>query len=223
MNLIFHNTVLDKNKEYYNTHITPYAEIKQLNSKLYLVVQEEVYWNIFNSNYRTILSYKIKTEDNKHIFNTIPTSQWLQLNSEIPPFENQKEKGIYGIYYKDELIYIGNTSKSFQERFNQHLASLGSNSQYLYTYLKELKAQPEDLSMKPLYISNDDRVNAYGLSCIELAFIKFFQPKGNLAGRTQTYQFNQYTYKNFKPDEQEAFIKSIQEDLGYIIKKYLQS
>ena len=223
MNLIFHSTVLNKNKEYFNMHITPYAEIKKLNSKLYLVVQEEAYWKVFNSNYRSILNYKIKTEDNRTIFNTISTSQWLRLNSEIPQFKHQQEKGIYGIYFKDELVYIGNTSKSFEDRFSQHLSSLSCGSQHLYVYLRELNAKPEELSIKPLYISNDDRVNTYGLSCIELAFINFFQPKGNLAGRTQPYQFSEYAHKSLKPDEQEAFIKAIQEDLGYIIKKYLQS
>lgn len=223
MNLIFHSTVLTKNKEYFNTHISPYAEIKKLNSRLYLVVQEEVYWKIFNSSHRPILNYKIKTEDNKTIFDTISASQWLRLNNEIPQFEHQQEKGIYGIYYKDELVYIGNTSKSFQDRFSQHLSSLSCGSQHLYVYLRELNAKPEDLSIKPLYILDDDRINTYGLSCIELAFIKFFQPKGNLAGRTQPYQFPQHAHKDLKPDEQETFIKAIQEDLGCIIKKYLQS
>lgn len=59
------------------------------------------------------------------------------------------DRGIYGIYYNGELIYIGKTDVDFEIRFKQHQDALtsGLETQYLYKYLKEEKKKHGNISI----------------------------------------------------------------------------
>ena len=65
--------------------------------------------------------------------------------------------GVYGIYYKDELIYVGE-SQYCQARFQNHLSNSGNNKNYIgldvkkyrHDYRQEIFLEEEDLRLRHL-------------------------------------------------------------------------
>ena len=112
------------------------------------------------------------------------------------------DRGIYGIYYNEELIYIGKTDVDFETRFNQHKDALtsGLETQYLYKYLKEEKKKHGNISItfKPLInvkhfkIEDISDITNRDIEAIELALIQLNKPICNIQGVKQDYKF---TYK----------------------------
>lgn len=58
--------------------------------------------------------------------------------------------GIYGIYTKEKLLYIGSTHTSFVKRLSQHNKELQDSDKMLY---KKMQTYP-DLTMRPLIITD---------------------------------------------------------------------
>lgn len=104
-------------------------------------------------------------------------------------------RGIYGIYFKDELIYIGLTLRSFEERFWQHKNNLENNSEelFLYKYLRD-KDYHNNLTLQPLINLNDvksaNRLNARDIQMMELALITLYQPLCNVQGKLKDYKIS---------------------------------
>ena len=109
------------------------------------------------------------------------------------------DRGIYGIYYNKELIYIGKTDVNFETRFKQHKDALisGSEVQYLYKYLKEEKKKYGEVSIsfKPLInvkdfkIENISDITNRDIEAMELALIHLYKPICNIQGVKQDYKF----------------------------------
>lgn len=114
------------------------------------------------------------------------------------PKENL-DKGVYGIYYNDKLIYIGKTDVSFNTRFKQHQEALtsGSTSQYLYKYLLNEKQLNGNIaiSFKPLITIKDLKIEDVSIiknrdiEAMELALIHLYKPICNIQGIKQDYKF----------------------------------
>ena len=105
-------------------------------------------------------------------------------------------RGIYGIYCDDKLIYIGKTDVDFEIRFNQHKKELESNStsQYLYKYLNMVKQEKKCvISLKPLINIKDlkvkNNIENRDIEAMELGLIQLYQPICNIQGIKQEYKF----------------------------------
>lgn len=105
-------------------------------------------------------------------------------------------KGIYGIYIDDKLIYIGETNKSFKERFQQHKYNMNdpSNLTYLYRILRSAKQLNKNIQLKPiivvedLIINDNMKITERDIKMMELALITLYQPEANIEGRLTPYQ-----------------------------------
>ena len=82
---------------------------------------------------------------------------------------------IYGIYYQDKLVYIGQT-KDFNQRKKQHLQGLTSGTTKPYTFMRADGITAEALSMEILSIVPLEKLNEE-----ETFFINAFKPKYNTA------------------------------------------
>ena len=100
--------------------------------------------------------------------------------------------GIYGIYYEEELIYIGMTQKGFQSRWKEHLdvfAGIVSRPSGMILYQQKMDINKIWFRK----IVNVDELNYEGivgeqeLKAMELACISLFKPKYNVLGVRKPY------------------------------------
>lgn len=106
------------------------------------------------------------------------------------------DRGIYGIYCNNKLIYIGKTDVDFETRFKQHKYAVesGSTSQYLYKYLGKMKRDEGCvITLKPLVNIKDLKVKGTirnrDIEAMELALIQLYQSICNIQGIKQDYEF----------------------------------
>lgn len=117
--------------------------------------------------------------------------------------EKFKHVGLYGIYIDNELVYIGKTMRSFEERFNEHKEKVNApykdNDIKLYKTLKEAKKQGKEIQMKELISLYNLLIEVEGkknnnftneeLCDMELALIKVLQPRCNVEGKDIPYVY----------------------------------
>lgn len=107
----------------------------------------------------------------------------------------ENKHGIYGIYINNILIYIGKTTTSFKVRFQQHkyFMNVEENKDYLYQILKCAKQNNQIITLKPLIIVEDLKVQYpikdRDLDAMELALITLYKPQCNIEGRIKNYRF----------------------------------
>lgn len=101
-------------------------------------------------------------------------------------------KGVYGIYLRGELVYIGKTTVAFDVRFRKHRDGiLRGEGMYLY---EQLHNEPfEDIEMKPIIRVGDLKVEGAiedrDIGSMELALISLYKPRFNKAGITCDYRW----------------------------------
>ena len=125
--------------------------------------------------------------------------QYLLENNSIRKIYTDWENktGVYGIFVEDKLMYIGSTKVSFKERFLEHKNFLKNktNKMYLYKQLSLDLMNNYKIEFKPLVVIEDLQmlhkkvINEKELKSMELALITVFQPKYNIAGRLQPFNF----------------------------------
>lgn len=103
----------------------------------------------------------------------------------------EEDRGIYGIYYKRQLVYIGKTNVSFKTRFQQHQLALKNRNrdQFLYKFLegKEVEFKPI-INVKDLRV--DGKVSNRDIEAMELALITLYKPICNVQGVKIDYVFS---------------------------------
>lgn len=151
-----------------------------------IILEASLYWDIFKKvNYgREILkkSYKIngipyRFCEPSYYFNT-------------PERQLAENWGIYGIYYKDELWYIGSTKAGFITRWTEHAknfqAGQGTNKMYAAGKILGL----EDIHFEELLSAEEIQdslslltpLGAGILKVIEFSYIKALKPAYNVLG-----------------------------------------
>lgn len=150
----------------------------------YVQVLEESFPDLFDK-------YEIKKELER-IFS--------KREEEYIEYENSQRSGIYGIYSNEELIYIGQTTQSFEKRFQQHKNSTFEDTGKLYHTLREEMYNGKQISYKPILPLDKmkvgkEEITKRDLDLIECAFITAFQPRANTMGMDKEYNFN---YKDNK-------------------------
>ena len=193
----------------------------------YFIIEEPYYWKVKDKNYKF---FTLKTKDsNNNEVKIIPTSEWLRLTNTLPCEEGWKDSGVYGIYYKEKIIYIGKTSQTFYERFSQHYGEIlhSSENQYLYRFTKHHNINPSELVFKPLFsiqkakIYNIDiLMSNMVLSWIEAAFITYFQPVANEEGVTKDYLFRDRDWVEFMTAQEDSVRKDLQRNINIAINTF---
>lgn len=110
--------------------------------------------------------------------------------------KENSDRGIYGIYCNNKLIYIGKTNVDFKTRFQQHKEAVDNKStvQFLYKYIVQQKAENDaEIIMKPLINVKELKVkgsiNNRDIEAMELALISLYKPICNIQGVKQEYEF----------------------------------
>ena len=104
------------------------------------------------------------------------------------------DRGIYGIYLNGNLIYIGKTDVGFETRYHQHKKAIeeGSESQYLYKYLKD-KVGRNEIELVPIInvkdLNTKDRITDRDIKSMELALIHLYKPICNIQGIKMPYKY----------------------------------
>lgn len=139
------------------------------------------YINTINTNYQEA---KQKYEKKKEYYKAKK-----ELDKQI---KKEDKGGIYGIYEDGQLVYIGMTMRSFEDRWNEHKKNIEKKSQELNLYsLINPNAKIE--FKKILEISqmfSDSQITKRDIQAMEFALIMEHKPKYNFAGRILPYIFN---------------------------------
>ena len=141
----------------------------------------------------------VNTKEDIEYCNIYNVKDLLENNSIRKVYTDWENKtGVYGIFVNNNLVYIGSTSISFKDRFLEHKGYIRNNSEIMYLY-KKLKLDLENncnVEFKPLIILEDlqmlhkKTINKKELKCMEFALIMVLQPKYNIAGRLQPFNFS---------------------------------
>lgn len=109
------------------------------------------------------------------------------------------DKGIYGIYVDDELIYVGLTYTCFSKRFQYHSEKLNSkyitSQKALYEYMRQALSEGKKVQMRPIIALQDltmsDHVclTLHDLEVMEMTTIALYRPKLNVVGLVTNYKF----------------------------------
>lgn len=114
------------------------------------------------------------------------------------------DNGIYGIYIIDDisnseqLIYIGKTTSSFQDRHDSHLRKMMNNAYngqpQLYNRMRYAKKMGYRVEMRPLIVLNEVKwhekyITESELCMMELALIHTHKPPCNRQGIDMDYTF----------------------------------
>lgn len=116
------------------------------------------------------------------------------VNNQKIVFEGEKinSLGIYGIYVDNKLVYIGMTTRSFKERWDQHVQLIKANdSQYLYRYLKSYNKIEFKVLLDVHDMKTRMQMRKRDIQSIELALITIYQPSCNIEGRIKLYNYSQ--------------------------------
>lgn len=97
--------------------------------------------------------------------------------------------GIYGYYLKEECVYVGKTTRSFEERDREH--KIGTSSFDIFYQ------QNPNLNLKILFDINFCNITPEQLDYLETSFIKALNPRLNQKKIKQEIQYNNHsTEKN---------------------------
>lgn len=107
-------------------------------------------------------------------------------------YGNRQGKGIYCIKHKGDIIYIGMTNKSFQERWECHrryFLSPDQCSMKLYHSNLETKDLTFEVVVDITQLDTDSPITKRDLKAMECAFINYFRPSLNVSGISLPYFF----------------------------------
>lgn len=105
--------------------------------------------------------------------------------------ETKKERkhfpyGVYGMYYKNELVYIGMTMRDFSIRWEEHKNNIIKGSKELKVYEQFKQEDIKDIQFKCLIncrmLKTNSPLTRRDVESMELAMINLFKPKYNYAG-----------------------------------------
>jgi hypothetical protein len=137
---------------------------------------------------KVIDEYNTKLEKQKEIQAKREKKQQKKANA---------DRGIYGIYCDDQLVYIGKTDVDFKTRFSHHKDCIINKKpeQYLHRYLIMMKENHPDvkITLKPLVnikdLNTDGKIGNREIEAMELALITIHQPCCNIEGIKKPYKF----------------------------------
>lgn len=112
--------------------------------------------------------------------------------------ESNLDYGVYCIRTDEEIIYVGSTCRSFNQRMKEHAIAIETNSKELgvYDIIRELKREGKEVYYEILVdykeLNANKRINREDIESMELGFINYFKPRGNVAGIKVPFKYKGY-------------------------------
>lgn len=159
------------------------------------------------NNYTSLKDFYTKE---KIIYNICVKNKWLdEVTKKLIRSHSLKERCLYGIYFPNNIIYIGLTH-DFSRRISQHLMSKGS----VYDYIKNHNIQPIKIKQLTPYM-NAEKIQIY-----EQKTISFFQWLGfTLLNKNRGGSLGQ-VLSHITKDECIKILKTINYDIRIFKNKY---
>lgn len=104
-------------------------------------------------------------------------------------------RGVYGIYQEGKLIYIGMTTRSFKERWNEHKVIIEGErnkpeGMILYDIIEKNQDKIEFRALIDVTkVKVSSRLTNRDIKAMELALITLYHPEGNYQGVRKDYEF----------------------------------
>lgn len=180
-----------------------YREIK-INNDRRIVISDELYNKIRREVSYSVVKLIIRDSEGRQIFiSTESTMQKLASiakkntkPAELKPKQKAKEKAPYGIYciqYRGEVIYIGMTLTSFEQRWKEHL-QLFKNPKHSDMILYHSGLNPDELEFRPMVDLTQEKANKEltkrDIKAMEMGLIACFKPRFNISGVKIPYRFD---------------------------------
>ena len=187
---IFYNP---KKKEYSRCALSFW---ETYNTEYLLLEEGYIYYpaNIFWTLYKKICQSMAKNIGSKLYINDVQY-KFPSTNFYLDGVTNQmaEKRGVYGIYYKDDLIYIGSTCQGFQTRWKEHVKNF-KDCQVIKNAMYRLPL--EDISFAVLFSGEEfkevtrENMSSWMIEFAEWCFIKAYKPPFNIAGNTENFKFH---------------------------------
>ena len=180
-----------------------YREIK-INNDRRIVISDELYNKIRREVSYSVVKLIIRDSEGRQIFiSTESTMQKLASiakkstkPAELKPKQKAQEKAPYGIYciqYRGEVIYIGMTLTSFEQRWKEHL-QLFKNPKHSDMILYHSGLNPDELEFRPMVDLTQEKANKEltkrDIKAMEMGLIACFKPRFNISGVKIPYRFD---------------------------------
>lgn len=178
MNIIGTNYILNSNKKLIHLQPTQFWTI-------YKKIEEGK--NILGA--VGVLGGKIKVNEN---FYSFPDTNYYFQKEENNNFST---RGVYGIYFREELIYIGSSSTDILERWTQHAKSFTvhspQNQMYKIQDLDdiEFKLLYEDKEINEMLPIKQKVVSTGTIQFVEQLLIRTLRPRYNIQGVVEPFQY----------------------------------
>lgn len=172
--------------------------IKYNNSnRKYIIISDKKYYSIAQKINKSVLNLSIYNDGFYHT-QIIPQSEWDKIEEKQKAAQKRKEHrdevpyGIYCIKYQGEIIYIGMTQTSFEQRWKEHMALFKnpSNTDMLLYHSNLDYRQIEFKVMVDLTKDKADRqLTTRDIKAMEMGLIACFKPRLNVSGVKVPYRF----------------------------------
>lgn len=171
----------------------------------YIVISDKAYTQIISTINKTTINLKIYS-NNKYHTQIISHKQWESLEAKRKaaikrqPEQREKKKqnnnlsyGIYCIKYKNEVVYIGMTQTSFEQRWKEHM-QLFKNPSHTDMLLYHSNLNFNDLEFCVMVDLTKEKANreltTRDIKAMEMGLIACFKPRFNVSGVKIPYRFD---------------------------------
>lgn len=173
----------------------------EMNNTHRIVISDELYNKIRREISYSVVKLVIRDSEGRQIFiSTEDTMQRLaslaKKSAEPKPKQKPKEKAPYGIYciqYRGEVVYIGMTLTSFEQRWKEHL-QLFKNPKHSDMILYHSGLNPDELEFRPMVDLTKEKANKEltkrDIKVMEMGLIACFKPRFNVSGVKIPYRFD---------------------------------
>ena len=126
--------------------------------------------------------------------------------------------GIYGIYFKDILLYIGKTTGDFNNRFSTHKNNIDNKdrTEKFYQYCYDNNISSDTLNFKILFDCKNCPLSSEQIECLETNYINDYHPLYNEKKIDRQDTILSFPVLNFSilNREQQAYILYLYQNLS---------
>lgn len=161
-----------------------------------IYIEPQVYWNIYKNfpngkSYLQGVGYKLTINDIPYTF--VPRDYYFK----------DRNPAVYGLYYNDELIYIGSTA-NYHQRWGEHYLDFKTHSLTNEMY-RQLSNVVDEIEFKILYdpiqvkkLAQDEEITMYEYEIVEKNCIEHYKPRYNKEGVVTPFRFQAKSPKSSK-------------------------
>lgn len=178
-----------------------YRKLSMSNGSVRIIIPDKIYDTIRKQIGYSVIKLVIRDDKGYYVF--ISTESEAQKFNKVRQEKTTPEKiktniqrasyGIYCIQYKGEIIYIGMTQTSFEQRWKEHL-QLFKNPKHTEMLLYHSNLNPEELEFRVMVDLTKEKANreltTRDIKAMEMGLIACFKPRFNVSGVKIPYRFD---------------------------------